>query len=99
MNNRKQRREIEKVIYRVMKTAGKFDQIGKSEFEIILNKIMQQVEKNTDADPEQLTELTPRILDDMPTEYGQLSEEASSMEGLIGYLYGKYLKELGLLEA
>lgn len=89
---------MEKVVSRVMKTAAQYDQIGKKEFEAILHKIMQQVEKNTSADPDEIAEITPKVIDDMPNEYGQLSEENKSMEAMIAYLYGKYLKELGLLE-
>ena len=98
MSNRRQVREMEKVVKRVMKTVEKFDQIGKSEFETILGKIMNQVEKNTGVDSDRITEVTPKIIDDMPNEYGQLPEEVRSMEAMIGYLYGKYLKEFGLLE-
>ena len=44
MSDRRQLREIEKVVSRVMKTAKKYDSIGKAEFETILRKVMQQVE-------------------------------------------------------
>ena len=98
MNDRRQLREIEKVVSRVMKTASQYDKIGKAEFETILHKIMQQVEKNTTADPDEIAAKTPKVIEDMPNEYGQLSEEDRSMEAIIAYLYGKYLKELGLLE-
>jgi hypothetical protein len=98
MSDRRQVREMEKVVRRVMKTVEKFDQIGKSEFEIILGKVMHQVEKNTGIDPDTIADVTPKVIDDMPNEYGKLPEEARSMEAMIGYLYGKYLKELGVLE-
>jgi hypothetical protein len=97
-DRRQQLREMEKVISRVMKTAAKYDSIGKTEFEAILHKIMQQVEKNTSANLDQISALTPKVLADMPKEYGQVSEENRSMEAMVGYLYGKYLKELGLLK-
>lgn len=98
MSDRRQLREMQKVVSRVMKTAAKYDSIGKAEFEAILRKIMQQVEKNTSADPDKIVEVTPKVIDDMPNEYGQLSEEDRSLEAMIAYLYGKYLKELGLLK-
>ncbi|MGH7202622.1 MAG: hypothetical protein ACREJB_18590 [Planctomycetaceae bacterium] len=97
MSDRRQLRETEKVVSRVMKTAAKYENIGKTEFEAILHKIMQQVEKNTSANPDKIAEATPKVIEDMPNEYGQLSEEDRSMEAMIAYLYVKYLKELGLL--
>jgi len=96
MKDRKQTRETEKVVNRVMKTVETFDQLGKSEFEIVLGKITQQVERNTKADPDRIAAVTPKILDDLPNEYGQLGDEARSWEAMIAYLYGKYLKELGV---
>jgi len=98
MSSRHRKREMEKVVTRVMETAEKYDQIGKKEFEDILHKIMQQVEKNTSADPDKIIEVTTKVIDDMPNEYGKLSEKDRSMESMIAYLYGKYLKELGVLE-
>lgn len=98
MSDRRQLREAEKVVSRVMKTAAQYDKIGKAEFEAILHKITQQVEKNTSADPDEIAAMTPKVIDDMPKEYGQLSEEHRSLEAMIAYLYGKYLKELGLLK-
>lgn len=96
MSDRELRREMERVVSRVMKTASQYDSIGKTEFEAILRKIMQQVEMNTRANPDRIVELTSKVIDDMPQEYGQLSEEDRSMESMIAYIYGKYLKELGL---
>lgn len=98
MSNRHLERETEKVVTRVMETAEKYDQIGKKEFEDILHKIMQQVEKNTSAEPDKIIEVTTKVIDDMPNEYGKLSEKDRSMEAMIAYLYSKYLKELGVLE-
>jgi hypothetical protein len=89
---------MEKVVSRVMKTAAKYDSIGKAEFEAILHKIMQQVEKHTSASLDEISALTPKVLADMPKEYGRLGDEDRSMGAMVGYLYGKYLKELGLLK-
>ena len=40
---------------------------------------------------------SPKVISDMPNEYGQLPKDARSWELMIGYLYAKYLKELGRL--
>ena len=98
MSSRRQLKETEKVVSRVMKTAAKYDNINKTEFETILHKIMRQVGKNTSAKPDQITAVTSKVIEDMPKEYGQLREEDRSMEAMIAYLYCKYLKELNLLK-
>ena len=98
MTNRKQLRETEKVIRRVKKKVEKIDHIGKAQFEEILDKIIEQVHKNTGTEMARIDEATPTVLTDLPKEYGQVPEEFRSWDALIGYLYGKYLKVLGLLE-
>lgn len=75
MKDRKQTRETENVVYRVMKTVETLDQIGKSEVERVLGEITQQVEKKTKVDPDQIAAVTPKILDDMPNELGQLGDD------------------------
>ena len=82
-------RQTEKVVNRVMKTAAKYNSIGKSEFETILQQIMQQVDRNTSDSPREIAAMTPRVIEDMPKEYGQLREEDRSMEAMIAYLYSK----------
>jgi len=98
MIDRRQIREMEKVVSRVMQTAAKYDNIGKAEFETILRKTMEQVQKNYGSNLDEIAAMTPKVIADMPNEYGQLREEDRSMEAMIAYLYGKYLKELYLLE-
>ena len=44
-----------------------------------------------------IVEKTHTVLEALPTEYGRQSEEQKSWEALIGFLYVKYLKELGRL--
>lgn len=98
MSERKHRRETEQVVRRVMKTVEKSDDIGKAEFETILQKVAQQVHKNTGIEPAQIAEATQTVIEDMPQEYGQLSDDQRSWEALISYLYLKHLKVLGVLE-
>ena len=97
MSDRRQLRETEKVVSRVMKTVAKYESIGKEEFQSILHKVMQQVQENTGIEPDKISEMTSKVIEDMPNEYGQLSEEVRSWEAMIAYLYSKYLKELGVL--
>ena len=98
MSNRRQLREMEKVVSRVLKTAAKYDTIGKIEFEAILHQIMQQVEKNSTATFDEIVSLMPKVIDGIPKGYGQHREEDKSMEAMIGYPYAKFLQELGILE-
>jgi len=81
-----------------MKTAEKFDHIGKEQFEIILDKVIHQVRKNSKIDQISIKALTPQVIEDMPREFGQLNQEERSTESLIAYLYNKYLQELGILD-
>lgn len=98
MSNRKQLREAEKVIRRVMKKVEKYDHIGKAEFEEILDKIIEQVHKNTALETARIEQATPIVITDLPNEYGQMPEDTKSWDAMIGYLYGKYLKVLDMLE-
>jgi len=98
MSDRNRTTEMEKVVKRVLRTAAKYDNIGKAEFEAILHKVMQQVRRNTGIESDKISHTTKKVLEDMPNEYGQLSEADRTWEALIAYLYNKYLKELGVLE-
>jgi hypothetical protein len=92
--------KLDQEIYarRLLRLKQKYDNIGKSEFETILRKIMEQVENNYESKPDEIATLTPKVLAHMPNKYGQLSEKDRSMEAMIAYLDGKYQKELGILE-
>jgi hypothetical protein len=98
MSERKRLRETDQVVRRVMKIVEKSDHIGKAEFEKMLRKIAQEVHKNTGMEPAQIAEATQTAINDLPHEYGQLTDEQRSWEALIGYLYLKHLKVLGVLE-
>ncbi len=98
MKDRKQVRDMELVVRRVMKTVEKFDRIGKAEFEEIIHKVVQQVRKNTGFEMARIAEATPTVINDMPREYGQLSSDQRSWEAMIGYLYAKHLQVLGVLK-
>ena len=99
MKNRNHARDTEKVVQHVLKTVAKYETIGKAEFEVILSQVMQEVQKNTRLAPDIISGRTEKVIQDMPNEYGQLSERARSWEALIAYLYNKYLKELGVLDS
>jgi len=96
--DRKQLRDMEQVVRRVMKSVEKYDYIGKAEFEEILRKVVQQVHQKTRIDMARIVEATPTVIDDIPREYGQLSNEQRSWEAMIGYLYAKHLQVLGVLK-
>jgi hypothetical protein len=95
--NGENRLETQQVVSRIMKTVEQYDQIGKAEFEAILQQVMEEVDSNTGAAPERIVGITDKVIQDLPQEYGQLREEQRSWEALVGYLYRKYLRELGVL--
>lgn len=95
MSERNKATETEKVVERVMRKVNSFDNIGKNEFEDILSDIMQEVENNTNYKPEDILSKAPKVIEDMPKEYGQLSESERSWEAMIDWIYNKYLRELG----
>lgn len=89
--------ETEQVVSRIMKTVETYDQIGKAEFEAILGRVMEDVHGSTGIAFDRIAGITDKVIQDMPREYGQLSEDLRSWEAMIAYLYGKYLRELGVL--
>lgn len=96
--DRDQVRDMEQVVRRVMKSVEKYDKIGKAEFEAILGQVVQEVQKSTGFDRDRVSAATPKVIDDMPREYGQLSNEQRSWDAMIGYLYAKHLQVLGVLK-
>ena len=99
MDERKIRRETERVVKRVRRLMESHETIGKKEsFEAILGQVIEHVHRNTGLSMEVIEQKTDTVLRDLPHEYGQLRAEARSWEALIAYLYTKYLRELGVLE-
>lgn len=92
------KRETEKVIKKIVRFMERYETIGKKEFEAILDQVIAHLHKNTGLDPEVIARHTRTVIQDLPNEYGHLSEEVRSWEAIIGYLYLKYLRELGILE-
>ena len=97
MKHRNITNDTEAVVRRAMKLVHTFDTIGKQEFDAIHALILQSLQKNTGISMEEIVQKTDKVLKAMPNEYGQLDERLKSWEALIGYLYAKYLKELGVL--
>jgi len=98
MTNRKIRRETERVVEKVLKLVESYDNnIGKKEYEEILQKVMEYVHKNTGVSMQYIIKKTGKVIEDLPNEYGQLSEDARSWKAMIAYLYLKYLKELDII--
>jgi hypothetical protein len=97
MKDRDHARDMEQVVHRVMKSVAKYDKIGKAEFEAILGEVVHEVQKRTGFDRARVAAATPTVIDDMPREYGQLSNEQRSWDAMIGYLYAKHLQVLGVL--
>src|SRR5208282_1539149 len=97
MKNRDIANDTEAVIRRAIKLVRTYDTIGKREFEAVHALILQSVQKNTGIRMEDIAQKTDKVLQDLPNEYGQLDAASKSWDALIGYLYAKYLKELGIL--
>lgn len=98
MEERKIRRETQRVVQKILKLVKSYDTIGKTEFETILDQVIEQVHHNTGLSLEVIGQKTPTVVQALPQEYGQLPEEARSWEAMITYLYIKYLRELGVLK-
>ena len=71
-NMRKLRRETERVVQNVLREVGKYDEIGKKEFESILDQIILQIHQNRGIDIEQIASRTRAVVQAFPKEYGQL---------------------------
>jgi hypothetical protein len=97
MDKQRFTRQAEKLVQEVVKLVESYQKVGKKEFEIILGRIIDRVAEDTGKSPEEVAAKTNKVLEDLPQEYGSLSPESRSWEALAAYLYGKYLKELGLL--
>jgi hypothetical protein len=69
--------------------------IGKKEFEAIHAEILRCVHERTGVSLRAIALKTDVVLRALPSEYGRLPPEQRSWEALIGYLYVKYLDELG----
>jgi hypothetical protein len=87
--------DIEQVITRVFPLVPKDKAIEKGEFKVILDEIILCLHENTHLDLDVIAQKTRKVISDLPNEYGQLPKDARSWETVIGYLYAKYLKELG----
>jgi hypothetical protein len=98
MEERKLRRETQRVVHKILRLAESYETIGKPEFETILDHVIEQVHRNTGLSVEVIGQKTPAVVQALPQEYGQLPEEARSWEAMITYLYLKYLRELGVLK-
>ena len=97
MKQGKLEREIGQVVQRILRLTRKHPHIGKKEFEEIHAEVIKALHENTKKDIDLISQKTNRVLGDLPNEYGALPEKQRSWEAFIGYLYAKYLKELGLL--
>jgi hypothetical protein len=95
MNEENFKHEIDHVVRRVLPLVHKHTSIGKKEFEAIHAEILQCLHESTGTSIDAIAEKMHTVLEALPTEYGHLSEKQRSWETLIGYLYVKYLKELG----
>jgi hypothetical protein len=98
MEERKLRRETQRVVHKILRLVESYETIGQPEFATILDRVIEQVHRNTGLSVEVIGQKTPAVLQAFPQEYGQLPEEARSWEAMITYLYLKYLRELSVLK-
>ena len=97
MKEKELKPEIERVVTRVLPLVPKDKVVEKSDFEVVLMEILTCLHENTKVDIDAIAQKTSKVLSDLPNEYGHLPKDIRSWEVLIGYLYAKYLKELGRL--
>lgn len=95
MQDHERVREMERAVRRVMKAVETYESIGKSEFEDILNKVIDEVQLSTGIDRGRVAAITPKVIDDMLRQFGPVSDEQRSWDALIGYLYTKHMRALG----
>lgn len=98
MDERRLKRENERVVQKVLRRVKGYETIGKKEFEAILDTVLEHVHRNTGLSIQVIAQKTETVIRDFPHEYGQLSEDARSWEAILAYLYTKYLRALGVLE-
>jgi hypothetical protein len=65
MNERRTRRDTEKVVRKVLRFVEKFDTIGKEEFSAVNRKVMEQVSRNTGISLEQAIQKMSAVIDDL----------------------------------
>src|SRR5947209_7571921 len=97
MKDKKLKQEIERVVTRMLPLVPKDRVVAKSDFEVVLKEILTFLQENRKIDMDAIAQKTRKVLSDFANEYGRLPDDVRSWEVLIGYLYAKYLKELGLL--
>ena len=97
MESRKHQKDVERLARRVLKLVGKLDHVAKSDFEAVLNEITSHVHRMTGIGLRTIRELTPKVLNDLPKEYGKLNPDDRSWEVMTAFLYLKYLQLLGKL--
>ena len=90
-------RELCWTIKKVFRLIPKDRNIAKNDFEAVLKEIMMSLHRNRKIPIEALAEKTEKVVTDMPNEYGSFPKTLRTWEGLVAYLYQKYLKELGQL--
>jgi hypothetical protein len=95
MRRKSNDRELEGVVKRILPLAPTGRKLSKTEFEAILGAVLECVQEKTGASVEQLEQLKDKVLDDLPNQYGRLTERDRTWPALIRYLYSKYLRELG----
>jgi hypothetical protein len=83
MDDRKIKRETERVVRKVLNLVESYDAIGKQEFEAVIGKIIGHVHKNTGTGIHVIMQKTDKVLRDLPDEYGRLSEDSKSWEAMI----------------
>jgi hypothetical protein len=94
MRRNRLEREVQRVVKRVLPLVPTNRKVVKAEFEAIHAEVLACVQEKTGASVEQLSQVTAKVLSDLPNEYGRLDESDRSWPALIAYLYSKYLREL-----
>lgn len=62
MEERKIRRETQRVVPKILRLVESYDTIGKTEFETILDQMIEQVHRNTGLGVEVIGQKTPTVV-------------------------------------
>ena len=65
MNERRTRRDTEKVVKKVLKLVEQFDTIGREEFSAVNREVMEHVSKNTGISIEQVLQKMSAVIHDL----------------------------------
>jgi D-ribose pyranose/furanose isomerase RbsD len=90
------RREVDRVVQKVLKLVDPNKSFEKKDFKSILNEIVHQIHMNRSIEAEEILKVTEQVVAAISTEYANLPEHLRGWEAIITFIYIKYHQELGI---